>query len=119
MQQTKYVFLLQVRISSNFFSTHCIVLKMTYGMKDLSYFLKVNIMPLFLLGSRQDIEISLNSHISVMNYLLVLPLPGEGSNKLRGLWYFWEMNEQSIIMFKNLRRGFKIKDFQNIQEYIF
>ena len=68
------------------FSTHCIVLKMTYDMRGFTYFLtcKVNIMPFFLLGSRRELRVSLNSHISMMNYLLVLPLRGEGSNKLRG-----------------------------------
>ena len=68
------------------FSTHCIVLKMAYDMRGFTYFLtcKVNIMPFFLLGSRRELRVSLNSHISMMNYLLVLPLRGEGSNKLRG-----------------------------------
>ena len=34
-------------------STHCIVLKMTYDMKDITYFLicKLNVMSFFLLGS--------------------------------------------------------------------
>ena len=65
------------------FSTHCIVLKMTYDMRDLTYFFacEVNIMPFFLLGSRQGLRVSLNIHINVMNYLLVLPLRGEGFNK--------------------------------------
>ena len=51
------------------------------------YFLicEVNIMQLFLLGSRQGFGVSLNSHINVMNYLLVLPLWGEDSDKLQGL----------------------------------
>ena len=58
------------------FSTNCIVPKMTYGMRDLTYFFtcEVNIMPFFLLGSRQGLGVSLNPHISVMNYVLVLPL---------------------------------------------
>ena len=54
------------------FSTHCIVLKLTYDMRGFTYYLtcEVNIMPFFLLGSSW-----------------VLPLPGESSNKLRGLGY--------------------------------
>ena len=75
------------------FSTHCIVLKMTHDIRDLTYFLKceVNIMPFFSLGSRQQgLEVNLNIHSNVMNYLLVLPLLGEGSSKLRGLGYFWK-----------------------------
>ena len=64
------------------FSTYCIVLKLTYDMRDHTYFLtcELNIMQFFLLGSRR---VSLNIHINVMNYLLVLPLRGKGSNKLR------------------------------------
>ena len=56
-------------------------------------------MLLFLLSSERRLGVSLNSHISVMKYLLVLPLRG-GCNKLMGLEYFWEMNEQSTVMFK-------------------
>ena len=61
------------------FSTHCIVLKTTYDMRGFTYFLtcEVNIISLFLLGSRRSLGFSLNSHISVMNYRLVLPLRGE------------------------------------------
>ena len=60
------------------FGTSCIVPKMTYGMRNLTYFLacEVNIMPFFLLGSRQGLGDSLSPHISVMNYALVLPLWG-------------------------------------------
>lgn len=54
----------------------------------------------FLMSSEQRLGVSLNSHLSVMKYLLVLPLRGEGCNKLMGLGYFWEMNEQSAVMFK-------------------
>ena len=74
------------------FSTLCIVLKMTYDMRGLTYFLmcEVNIMPFFLLGSQRGMVVRLNIHINVMNYLLVLPLRGKGSNKLRGLEYFWK-----------------------------
>ena len=61
------------------FSTHCIVLKTTYDMRDFTYFLtcEVNIISFFLLGSRGGLGFSLNSHISVMNYRLVLPLQGK------------------------------------------
>ena len=80
------------------FSTHCIVVKLTYDMRGLTYFLtfEVNIMPFFLLGSSW-----------------VLPLRGESSNKLQGLGYIWEMNEQSTIMFKKsvFQQGVKTKDF--------
>ena len=59
-------------------------------MWDLTYFLtrEVNIMPFFLLGSRRKLGVSLSIHINVMNYLLVLPLRGEDSNKLQGFGYF-------------------------------
>ena len=72
------------------FSTHCIVLKMTYHKRDLTYFLtcEVNIMQFFLLGGRKGLGVSLNIHINVMNYLLVLPLRREDSNNLRELGYF-------------------------------
>ena len=88
------------------FSAHFIVLKMTYDMRDLTYFLtyEINIMPFFLLGSRRGLGVSLNIHINVMNYLLVLRLRGEGSSKL-GVRIFLEMNEQSTIMFKKLETG--------------
>ena len=74
------------------FSTLCIVLKMTYDMRGLTYFLmcEVNIMPFFLLGGQRGMVLRLNIHINVMNYLLVLPLRGKGFNKLRGLEYFWK-----------------------------
>ena len=95
------------------FSTHCIVLKMTYDMRDLTYFFacEVNLMPFFLLGSRQGLRVSLNIHINVMNYLLVLPLRGEGFNKWWGLGYIlkWMSSLQSCL--KGLRQGVKIKDF--------
>ena len=54
-------------------------------------------MPFFLLGSSW-----------------MLPLRGKSSNKLRGLGYIWEMNEQSTIMFKKFmfQQGIKIKYFQ-------
>ena len=92
MQQTEYVFLSQVRSSSNDFSTHCIVLKMTYDIRDLIYFLtcEINIMPFFLLGSRRGLGVSLNIPINVMNYLLALPLRKGSSNKLQWLGYFWK-----------------------------
>ena len=50
------------------FSTHCIVFKMTYDMRDLIYFLtcEVNIMPFFLLGSRRGLGVSLNIPINVI-----------------------------------------------------
>ena len=94
MQQTKYVFYRKYVVRLMIFSTYCIVLKITYDIRGLTYFLtcEVNIIPLFYLGSRWGLGVSLNSHISVMNYLLVLPLRGGGSNKLRGLGYFWKMN---------------------------
>ena len=68
------------------FSTHCIVLNLTYDMRGITYFLtcEVNIMPFFLLGSQQGLGVSLSIHINVMNYLLALPLRGEVSNKLWG-----------------------------------
>ena len=49
---------------------------MTYDMKDLTYFLtfEVNIMPFLLLDSRRGLVVSLNIHINVMNYILVLIL---------------------------------------------
>ena len=80
---------------------------MTYDMSDLTYFhiCEVNIIPFFLLGSRTGLGVSLNSHTSVMNGLLVLPLHGEDSNELRRLGYFWEMNEHSTIMFKKFETG--------------
>ena len=86
------------------FSTHCNVINMTYDMRDLTCFLtfEVNIMRFLLLGSWQGLGVSLNTHISVMKYLLVLPLLRKGSNKLRGLRWFWEMNEQSTMMFKKI-----------------
>ena len=57
------------------FSTHCIVPIITYDTRDLDYFLtfEVKMMPFFLLSCRQALGVSLNTHISVMNYLLVLP----------------------------------------------
>ena len=98
------------------FGTYCIVLKITYDTRGLPYFLtcEVNIMPFFLLGSRRGLRVSLNSHINVMNYLLVLPLQGEDFNKLLELGYFWEMKEQSTFIFKKImcQQGVKIKDFQ-------
>ena len=50
------------------FGTHCIVVKMTYDMRDLTYFLtcEVNITPFFLLGSRWGLEVSLSIHINVI-----------------------------------------------------
>ena len=50
------------------FSTHCVALKMTYDMRDLTYFLtcEVNITPFFLLGSRQGLGVSLNIHVNVI-----------------------------------------------------
>ena len=50
------------------FSAHCIVLKMAYDMRYLTYFLtcEVNIVPFFLLGSRQGLGIDLNIHINVI-----------------------------------------------------
>ena len=49
------------------FSIHCIVFKMTYDMRDLTYFptCEVNIMSLFLLGCRRGFGVSLNIHINV------------------------------------------------------
>ena len=54
MKQTDYVYRKYV-VRQMIFSTHCIVLKMTYDMIDLTYFLKceANIMPFFWLGSRR------------------------------------------------------------------
>ena len=97
------------------FSTHCIVLKITYDTRGLPYFLtcEVNIMPFFLLGSRQGLGVSLNSHISVMNYLLVLPLRGDGFNKLVGSGYFWKWKSSLHSYLERLcQQGVKIKDFQ-------
>ena len=76
MQQTEDVFLSQVRSSSNDFSTYCIVLKMTYDIRDLTYFFtcEIDIMPFFLLGSWRGLGVSLNIPINLMNYLLALPL---------------------------------------------
>ena len=50
------------------FSTHCIVLEMTYEIRDLTYFLPcdVNIMPFFLFGSRRELGVCLNIHINVI-----------------------------------------------------
>ena len=50
------------------FSTHCMVLKMSYDMKGLTYFLKcgVHITLFFLLGSRRELGVSLNIHIKVI-----------------------------------------------------
>ena len=95
-------------------STHCIVLKMTYDMRDLTFFLicKGNIIPFFFDGCLTGLEISLNSHCSVINYLFVLHLRGERSNKLWRCWQFWEMNEQSTIMLKRFEAGYQITDFQ-------
>ena len=68
-------------------------------MRGFTYFLtcEVNIMPFFSLGSSW-----------------VLALQGESSNKLLGLGYIWEMNEQSTIMFKKFmfQQGVKIKIFK-------
>ena len=95
-------------------STHCIVLKMTYDMRDLTFFLiyKGNIIPFFFVGWLTGLEISLNSHCSVINYLFVLHLRGERSNKLWWCWQFWEMNEQSTIILKRFETGYQITDFQ-------
>ena len=62
--------------------THCIVLKMTYDMRDLTYFLtcEVNIILFSLLGSRRGLGVNLNIYFNVMNYLLVLPLWEKGYN---------------------------------------
>ena len=57
-------------------------------MSDLTYILtsEANIMLFLFLGIRRGLEVSLNIHF---NYLLVLPLREEGSNKLQGSGYFW------------------------------
>ena len=62
--------------------THCIVLKMTYDMRNLTYFLtcEVNIILFSLLGSRRGLGVNLNIYFNVMNYLLVLPLWEKGYN---------------------------------------
>ena len=100
------------------FSTHCIVLKMTYDMRGFTYFLTcdVNIMPLFLLGSRRGFGVSLNSHIIVMNYLLALPLRREGSNKLRGQDIFGKLMSSLQSCLKNLcvNRQSKLKVFKKV-----
>ena len=105
MQQTKYVFLLQVRSLSNDFSTPCIIVfKMTYDMSGLTYFLtcEVNIMPFFLLGSSW-----------------VLLLLEESYNKLQGLGYIWEMNEQSTIILKTFMCQQRVKIFKMIACFSF
>ena len=87
---------------------------MTYDMRDLTFFLiyKGNIIPFFFVGWLTGLEISLNSHCSVINYVFVLHLRGERSNKLWRCWQFWEMNEQSTIMLKRFETGYQITDFQ-------
>ena len=96
------------------FSTHCIVLKMTYDMRDLTYFLtcKVNIMSFSMLSSWRGLVVNLNIHINVMNYLLVLSLQEKGSNKLQRVGCFCKWMSSLKSCLKNLRQGIKIKDFQ-------
>ena len=55
-------------VRQKIFSIHCIVLKMTYDMRDLTYFLtwEVNIMSFVLFSSRQGLGVSLNVHINVI-----------------------------------------------------
>ena len=81
------------------FSTHCIVLKMTYDMRDLTYFLtcEVNITSFFFLGSRPGLGVSLNIHINV--------IPPFGVTLLGRVMVFVEMKEQSTIMFKKFETG--------------
>ena len=58
-------------VRQKIFSTHyCIVLKMTYDMRDLTYFLicEVN-MSFVLFGSRQGLGVSLKVHINVIALL--------------------------------------------------
>ena len=68
----------------SFSSTDCIVLKMTYDIRDFTDFLtcEVNIIPFFLLASWQELGVNLDIHINVKNCLLVIPFPGKASNKL-------------------------------------
>ena len=70
------------------------------------------------------VGVSLSIHINVMNYLLVLLLRGEDSNKLRGLGYFRKGKSRLQSCLKNLRQDVKVKDFQKdrmffIEEYVF
>ena len=69
-------------------------------------------MAFFLLGSRRVLEVSFNIHTNVTNYLLVLPLQGESSNKLRWLGYLWKWMSSLQSCLKKLRQGVKIKNFQ-------
>ena len=105
------------------FSTHCIVLNLTYDMRGSTYFLtcEVNIMPFFLLGSQQGLGVSLSIHINVMNYLLALPLQGEGSNKLWGQGIFRKVMSSLQSCLKNLcvNRESKLKIFKKIACFLF
>ena len=57
----------------------------------------------------------------MIKYLLVLPLRREGCNKLMGLGYFWQMNEQSAVMFKKFmcQQIVKSKDFQKDRMFFY
>ena len=63
------------------FSTHCIVLNLTYDMRGYSKY-KYN--AILFVGQSTRVGSKFSIHINVMNYLLTLPLRGEGSNKLWG-----------------------------------
>ena len=100
MPQTKYVFLLQVRVRRMIGSTYCIVFKMTYGMRDLTCFVicKINIMSFFLLGSRLGWK-------SFWTIILVWQLPFWASFfGWFGGGYFWEMNEKSTCLKSCLKK---------------
>ena len=57
----------------------------------------------------------------MIKYLLVLPLRREGCNKLMGLGYFWQMDEQSAVMFKKFmcQQIVKSKDFQKDRMFFY
>ena len=63
----------------------------------------------------------MNSHISMMNYLLVLPLRREGSNKLRGYGIFGKLMSslQSYLNNSCVNRESKLKIFKKIACFSF
>ena len=79
-------------VPQTIFSTHCIVLKMTYDMRNLTYFhtCEVNIKPFFLLGSWRGLGLNLNIHINVIALFCAT---------FTGVRVFLEINEQFKIMF--------------------
>ena len=90
------------------FGTHCITLKITHDMSDLTWFLtcEVNIMPFFFCvfggGSESIWTVILVWWITLWCYSY-----GKNSNKLRRLWYFWEMNEQSTNVFEKFETRYQ------------